>query len=153
MPMVIGNMAAAHLAITYGIKGPSLTVNTACSAGGDALMSAAFLIMSGQAEAVITMGGIHHLRQHGIFPGPGAGLSRRNESPAQASRPLTGTGTALSLAKAGSACCRKRKAMPKNAARGSLPFFRVLATPLDAYHVTAPDPTGAGAARSMRIAL
>ena len=75
VPMVIGNMAAAHLAITYGIKGPSLTVNTACSAGGDALMSAAFLIMSGQAEAVITMGGgIHHLRQHGIFPGPGAGL-------------------------------------------------------------------------------
>ena len=40
VPMTIGNIAAAQIAIAHGIHGPSLTLNTACSAGGDAIMTA-----------------------------------------------------------------------------------------------------------------
>ena len=53
VPMVIGNIAAAQVAIEYGIHGPSFTVNTACSSGGDAMMLAAMLLGSGEADAEI----------------------------------------------------------------------------------------------------
>ena len=47
VPMTIGNIAAAQIAIAHGICGPSLTLNTACSAGGDAIMTAAMLLRTG----------------------------------------------------------------------------------------------------------
>ena len=50
VPMTIGNIAAAQIAIAHGIRGASLTLNTACSAGGDAIMTAAMLLRSGEAE-------------------------------------------------------------------------------------------------------
>ena len=48
VPMTIGNIAAAQIAIAHGIHGPSLTLNTACSAGGDAMMTAAMLLRATQ---------------------------------------------------------------------------------------------------------
>ncbi len=56
MPKIIGNEAAAQVAIAKGYRGPSLTVSTACSSGGDAISTACMLIMSGQADAVLAMG-------------------------------------------------------------------------------------------------
>ncbi|MFQ9126223.1 MAG: beta-ketoacyl synthase N-terminal-like domain-containing protein [Butyricicoccaceae bacterium] len=53
VPMTIGNIAAAQIAIAHGIHGPSLTLNTACSAGGDAIMTATMLLHSGEADAVL----------------------------------------------------------------------------------------------------
>ena len=57
VPMTIGNIAAAQISIAHGIHGPSLTLNTACSAGGDAIMTAAMLLRSGEADAVLAVGG------------------------------------------------------------------------------------------------
>ena len=57
VPMTIGNIAAAQIAIAHGIHGPSLTLNTACSAGGDAIMTATMLLNSGEADAVLAVGG------------------------------------------------------------------------------------------------
>ena len=57
VPMTIGNIAAAQIAIAHGIHGPSLTLNTACSAGGDAIMTATMLLHSGEADAVLAVGG------------------------------------------------------------------------------------------------
>ena len=53
----MGNIAAAQFAISHGIKGPSLTVGTACSSGGDALVTASMLLRSGEADAVVVMAG------------------------------------------------------------------------------------------------
>ena len=61
VPMTIGNIAAAQIAIAHGIHGPSLTLNTACSAGGDAIMTATMLLNSGEADAVLAVGGEHPL--------------------------------------------------------------------------------------------
>ena len=154
VPMVIGNMAAAHLAITYGIKGPSLTVNTACSAGGDALMSAAFLIMSGQAEAVITMGGESIICASMVSSlAQARALSRRNESPAQASRPFDRDRDGFVIGEGGGALVVEKESHAQKRGARILAILSGFGNTLDAYHVTAPDPTGAGAARSMRIAL
>src|SRR5699024_12266561 len=45
------------LPILHGITGPSLTLNTACSAGGDAVMTAAMLLRAGEADAILAVGG------------------------------------------------------------------------------------------------
>ena len=53
----MGNIAAAQFSINHKIKGPSLTVTTACSSGGDATTIASMLIRSGMADAVVVMAG------------------------------------------------------------------------------------------------
>ncbi len=53
----MGNIAASHLSIQYGIKGPSLTVTTACSSGGDAITVASMLLKAGMADAIVVMAG------------------------------------------------------------------------------------------------
>ena len=53
----MGNIAAAQFAISHGIKGPSLTVSTACSSGGDALVTAMLLLRAGAADSVVVMAG------------------------------------------------------------------------------------------------
>ena len=53
----MGNIAAAQFAISHGIKGPSLTVSTACSSGGDALVTASMLLRSGEADSIVVMAG------------------------------------------------------------------------------------------------
>ena len=57
VPMVLGNMAAGLIAIEYGFRGPSMTLNTACSSGGDAVMTAAMIMKSGEADVMVCTGG------------------------------------------------------------------------------------------------
>lgn len=101
MPKIIGNEAAAQVAIAKGYRGPSLTVSTACSSGGDAISTACMLIMSGQADAVLAMGtesALSPLFIQGLASAHA--LSTNNENPQQASRRLIKTVMVLSLAKA-----------------------------------------------------
>lgn len=154
VPMVINNMAAAHLAISFGVLGPSLTVNTACSAGGDALMSAAFLILSGQADAIICMGGDSAICPSMVSSlSQAKALSRQNELPGKSSRPFDRDRDGFVIGEGGAAVILETE---ENAlARGAniLAILSGYGNTLDAFHVTAPDPAGAGAARCMRLAL
>ena len=89
VPKIIGNEAAAQVAIAKGYRGPSLTVSTACSSGGDAISTACMLIMSGQADAVLAMGtesALSPLFIQGLASAHA--LSTNNENPQQASRPF-----------------------------------------------------------------
>lgn len=89
VPMTIGNIAAAQISIAHGMTGPSMTLNTACSAGGDAIMTAAMLLRTGEADAVLAVGG-----ESILCPIVVAGLSqahalsRRSDDPEQACRPF-----------------------------------------------------------------
>lgn len=77
------------MAIAKGYRGPSLTVSTACSSGGDAISTACMLIMSGQADAVLAMGtesALSPLFIQGLASAHA--LSTNNENPQQASRPF-----------------------------------------------------------------
>lgn len=72
MTKIMGNIAAAQFAIDHKITGPSLTVSTACSSGGDAITTAALLLQSGAADAIVCMGGESTVNP-AVFPelGPG----------------------------------------------------------------------------------
>ena len=57
LPKMLGNLGAAQIAIAYGIHGPSFTVSTACSSGGDAICIAAMLLNSGEADVMLVTSG------------------------------------------------------------------------------------------------
>ena len=154
VPSFIGNLAAAHIAIQHGIHGPSLTLNTACSAGGDALLTAAMLLKSGEADCVLAAGG-----ESGICPIVISGLaraqalSRRNDDPQSACRPFDLGRDGFVMGEGGGAILLETETHAL--ARGAK-IYAVLAgcaNTSDGYHVTAPRPDGSGAAACMRKAL
>lgn len=154
VPMVIGNVAAAQIAIAHGIHGPSFTLNTACSAGGDAIMTAAMLIRSGEAETVLAVGG-----ESALCPVVIAGLaqakalSRRNDDPQTACRPFDMNRDGFVIGEGGGALLIETE---EHALARGAEIKAVLAgyaNTNDGYHVTAPMPNGEGSAACMRRAL
>ena len=154
VPMTIGNIAAAQIAIAHGIHGPSLTLNTACSAGGDAIMTAAMLLLSGEADAVLAAGGESILCPIVVSGlSQAKALSRRNDDPEHACRPFDLDRDGFVIGEGGGALVIETEAHAR--ARGAK-IHAVLAgwaNTSDAHHVTAPCPDGAGAAACMQRAL
>lgn len=154
VPMAIGNTAAAQVAIIHGMRGPSLTLNTACSAGGDALMTAAMLLRSGEADAVLAMGGESILCPIVVSSlAQAKALSRRNDEPRTACRPFDLNRDGFVIGEGGGALLIETEAHAL--ARGA-DVKAVLAgwgNTIDGHHITAPEPRGAGAAACMRAAL
>lgn len=154
VPMTIGNIAAAQISIAHGITGPSMTLNTACSAGGDAIMTAAMLLRTGEADAVLAVGG-----ESILCPIVVAGLSqahalsRRNDDPEQACRPFDADRDGFVIGEGGGALILETEEHAR--ARGAHIYAELAgyANTSDAHHVTAPPPEGAGAAACMRRAL
>lgn len=154
VPMAIGNIAAAQIAIAHGLHGPSLTVGTACSAGGDAIMTAALLLQAGEADAVLAVGGESILCPVVVSGLAQAGaLSRRNDDPEHACRPFDAMRDGFVIGEGGGALLIET--LEHAQARGAQIYAELAgwANTNDAHHVTAPDPTGAGAAACMRRAL
>lgn len=154
VPRIIGNMAAAHLAIAYGFMGPSMTITTACSAGGDAIMAAAMLILSGEADCIIVMGAESILCPTIVSSlSQAKALSRRNDNPRTASRPFDRSRDGFVIGEGGGAIVIERLS---HAQKRNAPIFADLAgwaNTMDAWHITAPEPEGNGAARCMLRAL
>ena len=154
VPMTIGNIAAAQIAIVHGIRGPSFTLNTACSAGGDAIMTAAMLLLSGEADAVLAVGGESILCSIVVAGlAQAKALSRRNDDPEQACRPFDLDRDGFVIGEGGGALVIET--LEHALARGAR-IHAVLAgyaNTSDAHHVTAPCPDGAGAAACMKRAL
>ena len=154
VPMTIGNIAAAQIAIVHGSRGPSFTLNTACSAGGDAIMTAAMLLRSGEADAVLAVGGESILCSIVVAGlAQAKALSRRNDDPEQACRPFDLDRDGFVIGEGGGALVIET--LEHALARGAR-IHAVLAgyaNTSDAHHVTAPCPDGAGAAACMKRAL
>lgn len=154
VPRIMGNMAAANLSIAYGLRGPGLTLNTACSGGGDAVMMAAMLILAGQAQVMVAMGGECCLTPSVVSSlAQARALSRRNEDPATASRPFDLNRDGFVIGEGGGALVIETEEHATK--RGAKIFARLRGwgNSLDAHHITAPDPEGKGAAACMRAAL
>ena len=138
VPMTIGNIAAAQIAIVHGIRGPSFTLNTACSAGGDAIMTAAMLLRSGEADAVLAVGGESILCSIVVAGlAQAKALSRRNDDPEQACRPFDLDRDGFVIGEGGGALVIET--LEHALARGA--------------RIHAPCPDGAGAAACMKRAL
>lgn len=145
----MGNIAAAQFAISHGIKGPSLTVSTACSSGGDALVTAMLLLRAGAADSVVVMAGesaISPLVINGLCK---AGALSKNG----VSRPFDADRNGFVVGEGGGALVLETE---RHALKRGAKIHAVLAAGAnntDAYHTVTPEPEGTGAAECMRQAL
>ncbi len=154
IPMVIANLAPGYVAILTGAKGPNISVVTACATGAHSIGEAARAIrcgdidmaLSGGTESTITplaVSGFNSLRA----------LSTRNDEPERASRPFEKDRDGFVIGEAGAVLVLEE--LDHARARGARIYAELAGygATCDAYHITAPDPQGDGAARCMEQAL
>ncbi|MDO4831372.1 MAG: beta-ketoacyl-ACP synthase II [Clostridia bacterium] len=154
IPKILGNIAAANIAIDYNIQGPSFTVSTACSSGGDAINTACMCIQAGKADVMLAVGAESVLCPLVIYSLANAkALSRRNDTPQTASRPFDISRDGFVIGEGGGALVLETE--EHALARGAKIFAEITGcgNTNDAYHVTAPHPEGRGAIACMKQAV
>ncbi len=153
IPKILGNVAAANIAIAYGIRGPSLTISTACASGSDAVNTACMLIRSGKADAMLAVGAESVLCPLVIYSLSNAKALSHSADPETASRPFDKNRGGFVIGEGGGALMLESMTNAKK--RGAYIYGLISggANTSDAYHVTAADPDGAGASECMRLAL
>ena len=153
IPMMISNIAAGRIAIKYQAKGPSMSVVTACATSSNTIGEAFHAIKHGYADAILAGGA-----EATITPLAVAGfvncmaLSNSND-PAQASIPFDKRRDGFVMGEGAGTMILEEYEHAK--ARGAKIYAEIVGygNTNDAYHVTAPDPDGAGASNAIRIAL
>ena len=154
VPMMMPNAASAAVAITYGLRGPNLCVASACATGSHAIGEAAEVIRRGHAEVMICGGSDAVIASLSLsaFKNMGA-VSTRNDEPERASRPFDAGRDGFVMGEgAGVLVLESLEHARQRGARIYCELVGYGAT-ADAYHITAPDETGQGAAWAMERAL
>jgi 3-oxoacyl-[acyl-carrier-protein] synthase II len=154
VPMLMPNGPAAAVSLELGARAGAHTPVSACSSGAEAIGYAVQMIRSGRADVVVAGG-----TEAAMHPMPIAGfaamqaLSTRNDAPEQASRPYDTGRDGFVLGEGAAVIVMESEEHAK--ARGARIYAEVAGVGMssDAYHIAAPDPEGAGAARAMRDAV
>ena len=154
IPGIIANMAPGQIAIEFGIKGPNLSIETACAASCHAVGESFRLIQEDKADAMVTggseavvtplaLGGFCAMRA----------LSTRNEEPEKASRPFELNRDGFVMAEGAGILVLEE--MNQALERGAPIYAEVAGYGMsaDAYHISAPEPDGGGAILCMKNAL
>ena len=154
VPGSIINMLAGNLSIRFGLRGPNISVTTACTTGTHNIGIAANMIQNNQAE-IMLVGGAEMATSPAALGGfcAARALSTRNQEPEKASRPWDRDRDGFVLSDgAGIMVLEELEHARKRGARiyAELAGFGMSG---DAYHVTSPPEGGAGAALCMRNAL
>ncbi|WP_039794807.1 beta-ketoacyl-ACP synthase II [Amycolatopsis alba] len=154
VPGMIPNMAACEVAIDLGVHGPVTASVLACASGNYAVLEARRLILSGEADVVIA-GGTDSAIAEVMFAGLSTmgALSRRNDDPAAASRPFDADRDGFVYGEG--AVVLVVETLEHARARGAMPYAEIAGGALttDAFHVSAPEPSAAYAAESIRQSL
>jgi len=154
VPMLIVNGPAAAVSIELGARAGAHAPVSACSSGAEAIGYAVEMIRNGRADVVVAGG-----TEAAMHPMPIAGftamqaLSTRNDDPEAASRPYDTGRDGFVLGEGAAVVVLESEAHAR--ARGARIYAEVAGVGIssDAYHIAAPDPEGAGAARAMRDAV
>ena len=154
IPKMIADIAAGHISMDYGFRGPNFGIVSACASSTNAIIDAFNYIRLGMADAVVTGGA-----EAAIYPAGVGGfnsmhaLSTRNDSPATASRPFSASRDGFVMGE-GSACLILEE-LEHAKARGAKIYAEVVGGGMsaDAYHLTATHPEGLGAKLVMTNAL
>ena len=154
VPRLMANAASADIAIHYGLRGPNFCVLSACASANHAIGEAFSNIASGRSDIMITGGTEAALTPIGVASFCAArSLSTRNDDPAAASRPFDRDRDGFVLAEgAGLLVLEEYEHAKKRGANIYAELLGYGATD-DGYHITAPLPDGAGAAKTMELAL
>ena len=154
IPMLIVNMAPGQVSISLGVKGPNSCVTTACATGGHCIGDAFKIIQRGDAEAMFAGGTESCITPlgHGGFCALKA-LTTRNDDPERASRPFDKDRDGFLMSEGSGVVLIEELEHAKK--RDAVIYAEIVGYGMsgDAYHMTAPDPQGAGAARCMSLAL
>lgn len=154
IPKALVSMGAGWISLIFGLKGPSFTVTTACSSSSHAMAEAFDYIRLGKADIMVTGGADADVTISGIggFNALHA-ISTRNDSPATASRPFSKSRDGFVLGEGSVTLIFEE--YNHAIARGAKIYGEIIGAGLnsDAYHMTAPNPEGEGAARVMTMAL
>jgi 3-oxoacyl-[acyl-carrier-protein] synthase II len=154
VPALSGSMGACMLSMEYGLTGPVMTQVAACATSVIAFHDALRLIRSGECDVVLTGGSEAPIVPMGVAALANmTALSKRNDSPETASRPFDATRDGFVLGEGGGVVVLESLAHAR--ARGATPIAEVLGGGLtaDAFHISAPEPSGKGQARAMTMAL
>jgi 3-oxoacyl-[acyl-carrier-protein] synthase II len=154
IPSIMPNAVSCLVSMVTGAKGPIVTSAAACASGNYALLEAQRLIMLDEAVALIVGGTESGTRPLTLAALSRMGaLSRRDDDPQHACRPFDkdrdgfvfGEGAGVMVVEAKDHARQRGARIYAEIAGGAITG--------DAYHITAPDPTGDGAARAMQLAL
>ncbi len=154
VPMLMPNGPAAAIGMEISARGGVRTSVSACASSTEAIANALNRLRSGEVDVIVAGGS-----EAAIHPMPIAAfasmhaLSRRNEEPTRASRPYDVARDGFVMGEGGGALVLETEEHAK--ARGAKIYAEVVggAVTSDAYHITAPDPEGSGAARAVLAAL
>jgi 3-oxoacyl-[acyl-carrier-protein] synthase II len=154
IPALSGSMAAAMLSMEWGLTGPVITQVAACATSVIAFHDALRLIQTGECDVVVTGGSEAPVWPMGVAALANmTALSKRNDEPESASRPFDKTRDGFVLGEGGGITVVESLAHAQE--RGATPIAEIIGGALtaDAFHISAPEPTGRGQARAMTNAL
>ena len=154
IPKMIADIAAGHISIKFGLRGPNYVTVSACASSTNAIIDSFNLIRLGKADAIVTGGSEAAVNEMGMggFNALKA-LSTRNDSPETASRPFDAERDGFVLGEgAGALILEEYEHALK---RGAKIYAEVIGGGMsgDAYHMTAPHPEGLGARNTMLAAI
>ena len=154
VPKMISNIAGGHLSIKWGFRGPNQTVTSACASATDAIGMAMRLIMSGDADVMITGG-----TEASITPLTIAGfanmkaLSQNNDNPEEASRPFELSRDGFVLGEGSGMIVIEKESHALNRGANILAELAGYGATDDAFHITQPSIGGIGALKAMERAI
>lgn len=149
IPLMMGNAGAGAVAMRHQLKGPSFAPLSACAAGAHAIGEAVELIESGRADAVVAGGS-----EAGLVPLARAAFAALDAlSPSGVSRPFDARRDGFVMGEGAAVLVLEDADKARERGAGILAYVRGYGATTDAYHLTAPDKEGAGAAEAMRVAM
>ncbi len=154
IPKMIADIAAGHISMIYGLRGPNYATVSACASSTNAIVDAFNLIRLGKANVIVT-GGAEATVTPAAVGGFNAmmAISVRNDSPETASRPFSASRDGFVIGEGASVLILEELEHAKS--RGATIYAEVAGGGMsaDAYHLTASHPEGLGAKLVMRNAL
>ena len=154
IPMLIPDIAAGHISMQYGFRGPNYCTVSACATGNNNMIDSYLLIKFGMADVMIAGGSEASINELGIGGfNANRALSTRNDSPETASRPFDSTRDGFVMGEGAGALILEE--LEHAIKRGAKIYCEIIGAGLsaDAHHITAPHPEGLGAILAMEMAI